>query len=160
MGPSLVDQLAHRDIHEAARADMETGTQLLYTSLSGEDAATALRIARELARGWRQRVLAHADAEEQDVFPEVLARLPQYETTVAALIRDHALMRLLVDEIEQELEREGPITPDVLGRFTTLLHVQRLHSAFEEESFLPEISGALKSAAKPLGEARTAWPNA
>ncbi len=143
MGPSLVDRHAHHDIHDAARAEMEAGTELLQASSGSRDPETALRLARELARGWRQRVLSHADAEEQDVFPAVLERLPSQRATVAALVRDHGLMRLLVDEVEEELAQAGQVTQAALDRFTALLHVQRLHSAFEEETFLGQVSGAL-----------------
>ncbi len=159
MGPSLVDQHAHQAIHDAARFEMEAGTELLHTSVSRQDSMTALRLARELADGWHQRVLAHADAEEQDMFPQVVAAFPASEAMVAALIRDHEVMRLLVEEVRQELDRESEVTPAVLGRFTALLHVQRLHSSLEELSFLPRITeGALD--ARALGEASTLWPDA
>ena len=128
---------------------METGAELLRVSRSKQDPHTTLRLARELASGWRQRVLAHADVEEQDLFPLVVDRLPEQRDTVAALIRDHEMMRLLVDEIDGELDHEGQVTSSVLDRFTALLHVQRLHSAFEEETFLPQVSGALSGAAHP-----------
>ncbi len=148
MGPSLVDLHAHRDIHDAARTEMEVGTELLQASLSGQGGTTALRLAQELLSGWRQRVLAHAEAEEQDVFPLVLERLPEQRDAVAALIRDHELMRLLVDETERDLAREGRVTGPLLERFTALLHIQRLHALSEEETFLPQVQGALAGTSK------------
>ena len=160
MGPSLVDRHAHHDIHDAARADVEAGTELLHASLGSQDNATTVRLARELANGWRQRVLAHADAEEQDVFPQVVEHLPEQRAAVAALIRDHQLMRLLVAEVEQELLRKERVTRAVLDRFAALLHVQRLHSVFEEENFLPQISGALSPARQRSKEGPKPWPNA
>ena len=156
MGPSLLDRHAHHDIHDAARAEMELGTQILFESAGGEDAATALRLARELALGWRLRVLAHADAEEQDLFPQVQKLLPGLSDQVVAAMRDHELMRLLLGEVEQELDREGRVTQGVLERLQALLQIQRLHSLFEEETFLPELSGALKGAKKPTEGAQGA----
>jgi len=128
---------------------MEVGTELLRASWSSQEPHTTLRLARELANGWRRRVLSHAEAEEQDVFPRVIERLPELRPVVTALIRDHELMRLLVDEAERELGREGQVTAAVMDRFTALLHVQRLHSAFEEETFLPQVSGSLTREAQP-----------
>jgi hypothetical protein len=137
---------------------MEVGTQLVHTSLS-QDPQTAFGLAGALVDGWRQRVLAHADVEEQDLFPVVVDRLPELRENVAALIRDHEMMRLLVAEIEQELDRARQVMPDVLDRLTTLLHVQRLHSAFEEETVLSRVSGVLTGFAQPSEGAAKSWPN-
>lgn len=145
MGPSLADKNAHHDIHDAAHTEMEAGTEVLLMSVSSGDDRTALRVAFALTDGWRQRVLAHADAEEEDLFPQVLARFPAQAAAVAALRRDHELLRLLVGEVRQVLEREGKVTPSVLSRFSALLHLQRLHSDFEEQRFLPEIATVTRS---------------
>ena len=135
---------------------MELGTKLLFESSGGEDAATALRLARELVLGWRLRVLAHADAEEQDLFRQVLKLLPGLSDQVVAAMRDHELMRLLLGEVEQELDREGRVTQGVLQRLSALQELQRLHSLFEEETFLPELSGVLRGAKKPTEGAQGA----
>ena len=160
MGPSLVDPHAHQDIHDAARAEMEFGTEILLMSLRGQDAATSMRLAAELLCAWRERVLTHADAEEKDVFPQVLGALPELASEVAALVRDHDLLRHLVDETEQELAREGSVTGAVLGRLQALLHIQRLHALYEEETFLPQVSDVLAQAKRPSEGATEHWPNA
>jgi hemerythrin-like domain-containing protein len=120
---------------------MQDGMGLLLARIDNADDHTALRLARALADGWRLRVIAHADAEEQDLFPVVLERFPAHRATVAALLRDHQLMRLLLDEAEREMDCEGRVTSSALGRFTALLHLQRLHSILEEQALLPKIPG-------------------
>jgi hemerythrin superfamily protein len=142
MGPSLADGEVHGDIHSAARSEMEAGMELLCTAVHQLEEATSLWIARALAEGWRQRVLTHAQAEEEDLFPLVAARYPDHAATLAALTRDHELMRLLLEEAERELDVQGKVTPGALDRFSALLHLQRQHSSYEEQSLLEHISAA------------------
>ncbi len=124
MGPSLADVVAHYDLHDAAHAEIENGMDLLFASLGQEDRGTPLPIASAMVDGWEQRVLAHADAEEQNLFPPVLDRFPEHAASIAALTRDHSLMRILVDELKRELGSKGKVTSAALEHGLPARHVR------------------------------------
>src|SRR5512140_2627372 len=108
-------------------------------------AARSRSCAADMLKMFRDRLLAHHDDEERDLFPAVLRTLPPGEeadragTMVAQLIREHREIAQLWKQLEPAVQA---IANGYLPRLdSTLLHelVRRFneHVRTEEEEFLP-----------------------
>ncbi len=133
-GPSLRQLHAHRSIHEGAYVEARDGLELLEKLRRFGRGEQAREAANLLVEHWETRTLAHAQAEEEGFYQEQAAQKPELAETVTMLRRDHALMRILVDEIKQILPAEG-VTEAVVDRFKALMLIVSIHSR-EEESLL------------------------
>jgi cobalamin biosynthesis protein CobT len=115
---SLRDPCAHRTIHAAA-ADLEAAMATLRRAVVSRDdhAPDAAQLVLDL---WRERVLTHAEAEEQDLYPALLAPSPARDSAMR-LLRDHDLLRAWHGEAASALERAGRPDRTVLSRLEAML---------------------------------------
>ncbi|HLR61688.1 MAG TPA: hemerythrin domain-containing protein [Lentibacillus sp.] len=135
-GPALRKTESHASIHEAALQEARELTNILGNLLKGRETDNALETAYIIVEHWETRTLAHADAEERSLYKEIAETSPELKDNVVALTRDHNLMRNIVNDIKEMLERHG-VGYDVLQRFQALILVDELHN-LEEEKILPE----------------------
>ncbi|TRM11882.1 hypothetical protein FH966_09405 [Lentibacillus cibarius] len=135
-GPALRKADSHASIHEAALQEARELTNVYANLLKSGDTADALETAFILLEHWETRTLAHADAEEKGLYKEISEQSPEKHDHIVALTRDHDLMRLLAQELNSILERDGA-TYHALQRFQALILVDELHNQ-EEERILPE----------------------
>lgn len=140
VGPSLMQMDAHREIHEAVALELREATEALREALRTGREQLALQLAHALLTTWRTRVLAHADAEEEELYQWVLQRHPKMQEKIAALARDHALLRRMTAEASGKLKEE--VTPEILAYLDALLLIQRYHSEDEEQSLSPILEGS------------------
>lgn len=126
----------HHAIHHAAFAEAERLTRLLH-SLTGEHSREqALGVSDVLIEHWETRTLAHAQAEEEGLYREIIRLRPEYESVIRKLTRDHDILRKLLTEIQGILAHKG-WTDGVIQRFEAMLLVNSIHSR-DEEAFLFE----------------------
>lgn len=134
-GPSLRRADSHSSIHEAALNEARDLTDLLAQLLGKKMHAEALKIALILLEHWETRTLAHAQAEEEGLYPELLAENENMKDKLTALARDHDLMRKLAQAVKKDLQQEK-LGRQTVRQFYALICIDEIHN-HEEESVLP-----------------------
>lgn len=130
-GPALKQLHSHRAIHEGGLAGAEQKTSDLLALLKEGDLETANEAADDLIDYWKTRVIAHAEAEESGFYEEIATTKPNLRETIIQLTRDHDLMRIIVQDIEELREKEQ-LSPKVIHQFYALMIVNSIHSRDEE----------------------------
>ncbi len=90
--------------------------------------------ARALLEHWETRTIAHADSEEEGLYKRKLEENPDISHTLSMLKRDHDLLRILVSDIKEELDKQG-VNDDVIDRFKAIYVLVQIHNR-DEESYL------------------------
>ena len=150
-GPALRQKDAHHAIHEAARNEAEEITLVLRHALKAQDSNLALETAFILIEHWETRTLRHAESEETGLYREIEEQYPHKAPDIRILERDHALMRILLDDIKQILYTSGP-NALVLTHFEAMILLVGIHSREEEKRLLPVESLAIRSQEVELDE--------
>ncbi|MGI2275184.1 hypothetical protein ACQ23P_13185, partial [Staphylococcus cohnii] len=73
-GPSLRKADSHNSIHEASLSEARELTEILSKVINQKH--KALEVAYVLLEHWEARVLAHADVEEEGLYPELAGDNP------------------------------------------------------------------------------------
>src|SRR5699024_10790230 len=97
-GPSLKKSESHNSIHEASSNKNRESREILKNNINKK--AKALEIAYVLLEHWEARVLAHADVEEEGLYPELAGDDPSQIKIMHRLQRDHDLLRKLAKQIK------------------------------------------------------------
>lgn len=134
-GPALTQKHAHRAIHEAAHGEAEALTCLLKRMMDADDQSRLLELADILIEHWETRTLRHATAEEEGLYLDLVKEKPELRDKVTALTRDHDLLRRLIKQIKNLLQKNG-VDRTVLAHFEAMLLVNEIHSRDEEEYLL------------------------
>jgi hemerythrin-like domain-containing protein len=138
MSGSALRQLhAHRAIHEGGLSGAVTNTRDMMDYLRQGELETANLAADDLIDYWKTRVISHADAEESGFYKEIAEENPQLQEAITKLTRDHDLLRIIVNDIE-ELRAEDGLSPSVLHKFHALKVVNEIHSRDEERLLFTE----------------------
>ncbi|MCL6597384.1 MAG: hemerythrin domain-containing protein [Alicyclobacillus macrosporangiidus] len=156
-GPALKELHAHRAIHDAAYGEAEELTGVFRHCVEEGRYDAALAAAELVVEHWHTRTLRHAAEEEAGFYREVAEQHPNRSEDIAALVRDHDLMRQLVAEVEERLAisavptgtEESASRLETLGagvsnrrleemriRFEMLLWLGERHSREEERRLL------------------------
>jgi hypothetical protein len=135
-GPALKQLHAHRSIHDGALSEGKKLTTLLINLVIEKRNIEAGEVADALIEHWETRTIAHADAEEEGFYKEKVEQDPSLTEVVTMLKRDHAIVRILVDDIKIILAKEG-VNEEVLDRFRSVAQIVHIHSR-EEEKYLLE----------------------
>ncbi|MDQ0215497.1 hypothetical protein J2S13_001915 [Oikeobacillus pervagus] len=130
-GPSLRQLHAHRSIHDGAYSEAKSLTDLLLNLVKDHKEKEALEVADALVEHWEQRVIGHADSEEEGFYLEVTKNNPKLHDKIIMLTRDHDIIRTFAREIREELKK-NKVTENILDRFKALLLINKLHSRDEE----------------------------
>ncbi|MFJ1815168.1 hemerythrin domain-containing protein [Staphylococcus saprophyticus] len=128
-GPSLKKSESHNSIHEASLNEAREITAVLKKTMNQRN--KALEIAYVLLEHWEARVLAHADVEEEGLYPELAGNDPSQIKIMHRLQRDHDLLRELAKQIKLALKNEE-MNHEVLVKFYTMIEVDDLHNEDEE----------------------------
>ncbi|SFD77419.1 Hemerythrin HHE cation binding domain-containing protein [Lentibacillus persicus] len=131
-GPALKRVDSHSAIHEAALNEAIELTNMLDKLFQNNQEEEALELAYVLIEQWETRTLAHADAEEDGLYKDLVEADPNVKDDIIALTRDHDLLRIIVGDIKQELPKNG-INDATIQRFQSLIIVDELHNEKEME---------------------------
>lgn len=135
-GPALENKESHGAIHEAALEEAKELTTLLRNMSNAKGGPSRLlEFAYLLVEHWETRTLAHATAEEQGLYRDMVEKYPELREKMKELTEEHNLLRQLVSEIKDLLPESG-VDEEVLSRFDRLLEVNAAHNAKEENQFL------------------------
>ena len=135
-GPGLRKVDSHAAIHEAALNEAIELNELLEKLLLNKELEKGLEVAHIAVEHWETRTLRHADAEEEGLYKEMVEEKPELKDSIVGLTRDHDILRFLVKEIKEMLEKDG-FNANVLNHFHSLVIVDLYHNQ-EEEKVLPE----------------------
>ncbi|MCM3087640.1 hypothetical protein [Bhargavaea ginsengi] len=136
-GPALKQLHAHHAIHQGALTGAIQKTDEVKRLLKAGEGEVAKMAADHLLEYWETRIIAHADAEEDGFYQEMVGLHPELERAVIQLTRDHDLMRTMAKDIKRMLAEDG-LTPDVMQQFEALIVVDDIHSRDEERMLLDE----------------------
>ncbi|TRM12517.1 hypothetical protein FH966_12870 [Lentibacillus cibarius] len=131
-GPALKRIDSHSAIHEATLNEAIELTNMLEKIVDNSQEEKAMELAYVLLEQWETRTLAHAEAEEEGLYKDLVEDNPELKDDIVALTRDHDLLRLLVAEVKQLLPEHG-VNSDVVQRFHSLIIVDQLHNQKEME---------------------------
>ncbi|WP_213421819.1 hypothetical protein [Bhargavaea massiliensis] len=136
-GPALKQLHAHHAIHQGALTGAIQKTDEVKRLLKAGEDEVAKMAADHLLDYWETRIIAHADAEEDGFYQEMVGLHPELERAVVQLTRDHDLLRTIVKDIRKMLSEQG-LTRDVIQQFEALIVVNDIHSRDEERMLLDE----------------------
>ncbi|SDE85229.1 hypothetical protein SAMN04488126_1254 [Bhargavaea beijingensis] len=136
-GPALKQLHAHHAIHQGALTGAIQKTDEVKRLLKAGEDEVAKMAADHLLEYWETRIIAHADAEEDGFYQEMVGLHPELEPAVTQLTRDHDLLRTIATDIKKMLSNHG-LTQDVIQQFEALIVVNDIHSRDEERMLLDE----------------------
>jgi len=131
-GPGLKHYDSHSSIHDAALNEALELNDILRTLLRDEQYEKALEVAYVAVEHWETRTLQHADSEEEGLYKDLAEESPELKEELVALTRDHDILRLLVKQIKEKLDKEG-FNNEVMQRFDALILVNGIHNDSEEK---------------------------
>jgi hypothetical protein len=134
-GPALKQLDGHRSIHQAAFAEAEELLTILQQCHEKGLHDHARQVVDVLVEHWETRTLRHAQMEEEGFYLEKVTENPNLAEKVIRLKRDHELMRMIVEDIQQLVTDEG-VSKGILNRFEALLLLVQIHSREEERHLL------------------------
>lgn len=137
-GPSLRKKQAHQAIHEGGLSGAIEKTEQLKHAIETKDEARIHGSILGLIDYWETRILSHADAEEAEggLYYELAGKEPERKEDIIKLTRDHDLLRVLVKQIKEEIEKDYS-SGKILQKFEALMIVNEIHSR-DEERFLSD----------------------
>lgn len=137
-GPALKQLTSHRSIHDAGQAQARGLTEEVMQLFEDEQTEDCLEAAKALLEHWEQKIIAHADAEDESFFQELLAGDKVADQHIYMMMRDHDLFRQIAAHIRESIEQEEKVTRNHLYEFNTLLILNAFHHKGEEAYLFPD----------------------
>lgn len=137
-GPALKQLTSHRSIHDAGQAQARALTEEVMQLFEDNKTDECLDTAKTLLEHWEQKIIAHADAEDETFFQELLAGNEIADKHIYMMMRDHDLFRKITAHIRKSIEHEAKVTMNHLYEFNTLLILNAFHHKGEEEYLFPD----------------------
>lgn len=135
-GPALKKLNSHHSIHEGVLSEAREATNLLSKLIEeNKEKKHILEVCDALIEHWETRVLAHAKAEEEGLFPESIEKNEASIETITMLKRDHQLLNFLIEEIKEEFANKH-VNEYIMNRFNALLCILSIHNREEEKHIL------------------------
>lgn len=139
-GPALRQLHSHRSIHEGAYTEARDLTNVvdqLFTEHREEDCLQTVEL---LIEHWEERIIAHADAEDEGFYQELLKKHKNKQDQIYMLMRDHELFRIIIGDLKKELEETKKVTKQMIYQFHSLLVINHIHHKSEEKQlFLDDV---------------------
>ena len=122
-------------IHDSAIADIEALTEQIMEKMN-LGTGDARGLIGNLTDLWRSRILSHAEEEEDGLYGEIERAEPGSECKIERMKRDHEILGILVQQIEEINLSTGNIG-EIIGINSAMLRILELHDRDEEE-LLPD----------------------
>jgi|SRR5690625_521268 len=136
-GPALKQLTSHRSIHDAGQAQARALTEDLLQLFEEKQTEECLQTAYALIQHWEEKIIAHADAEDESFFQELLAGEQIPDKHIYMMMRDHDLFRQITAHIKDSLTEQNKVTMNHLYEFNTLLLLNAFHHKGEEAYLFP-----------------------
>lgn len=131
-GPALRKLHSHRSIHEGAHAEAEELTKMIVFLFTEGRMNECKKVAKLLIEYWESRIIAHADAEDEGLYQELLHKKPALKKDIYMLMRDHELFRIIIKQINEQFTHKEEITNEIIQQFQALLIINHIHHQEEE----------------------------
>src|SRR5699024_12594985 len=109
-GPALKQLTSHRSIHDAGQAQARALTEDVMQLFEEEQTEDCLQAANILVQHWEEKIIAHADAEDETFLQELLASEEIPDQHVYIMMRDHDLLRKSNTHIKESIKKQQKIT--------------------------------------------------
>src|SRR5690625_4055116 len=133
-GPALRQLTAHRSIHDAAQSQARELTEMTIQLFKEEREEDCLKTAKILIDHWEEKIIAHADAEDEGFYQELLEEGNIPKKDLYMLMRDHDLFRQIVSHIKEQINEKKKVTEDNIYVMYSLLVINDLHHQGEENT--------------------------
>lgn len=130
-GPGLRKKESHKMIHYAVQGEIEEALAILDAHDSNTEAINKMAT-ETLESLWNDKVLAHAQEEEDGLYRDLLKADPGINGILQRLSRDHDLLRKLTFE-ETVLVRSTMDYHQISMLSHTMLNILKIHSKEEIE---------------------------
>lgn len=131
-GPALRKLHSHRSIHDGAHAEAQELTEMAMILHADGKKEACKKVVNLLIEFWETRIIAHADAEDEGFYKELLQKKPQLKKDIYMLMRDHELFRIMIKQIKREFTKKKKVTDTILQQFQSLLIINHIHHEGEE----------------------------
>ena len=136
-GPALRQLDSHRAIHDAAHAQVKELTEMVQQLFDEEREEDCLNVANVLIQYWEEKIIAHADAEDEGFYSELLQSKKVPEKDLYMLMRDHELFRLIIADLKEKLNERNKVDQKDVKTFHTLIILNEYHHIGEEYKLFP-----------------------
>ena|SRR5690625_477482 len=136
-GPALKQLTSHRSIHDAGQAQARSLTEEVMQLFEENQTEECLQAAQALIQHWEEKIIAHADAEDESFFQELLAGEQIPDKHIYMMMRDHDLFRQIAAHIKESVTEQGKVTMNHIYEFNTLLILNSFHHKGEEKYLFP-----------------------
>lgn len=136
-GPALRQLTAHRSIHDAGQSQARELTEMLIQLFKEEREEDCLKTAKVLIEHWEEKIIAHADAEDEGFYQELLEEGNIPKKNLYMLMRDHDLFRKIVKQIKEKIAQQNKVTEENIYELYSLLVINDFHHKGEENTLFP-----------------------
>src|SRR5699024_63588 len=120
-GPALKQLTSHGSIHDAGQAQARALTEDVMQLFEGEQTEDCLQAANILVQHWEEKIIAHADAEDETFFQELLASEDISDKQLSMMMRDHDVVHKITTHIKKSLKQQEKVTMNHIYKFNTIL---------------------------------------
>src|SRR5699024_12614553 len=92
------------------------------------------KAAKGLVIDWEEKVVAHADVEDEGLSEELLNGEDVTDKGLYMLMRDHDILRNITAQIKDKLKKQEEVTQENIYEFTKLIILNDFHHQGEEET--------------------------
>jgi len=139
-GPALRKLHSHRSIHDGAHAEAKELTEMVIILHAEERKEACEKAVKVLIEYWETRIIAHADAEDEGFYQELLRENPQLTKDIYMLMRDHELFRIIIKQIKKQFSQRKQVTNDMIEQFQSLLIINQIHHEGEENKLFTNVA--------------------
>lgn len=136
-GPALRQLTAHRSIHDAGQSQARELTEMMIQLFKEEREEDCLKTAKVLIEHWEEKIIAHADAEDEGFYQELLEEGNIPKKNLYMLMRDHDLFRQIVKHIKEKIAQQNKVTEENIYELYSLLVINDFHHKGEEKTLFP-----------------------
>lgn len=136
-GPALRQLTAHRSIHDAGQSQARELTEMMIQLFKEEREEDCLKTAKVLIEHWEEKIIAHADAEDEGFYQELLEEGNIPKKNLYMLMRDHDLFRQIVKQIKEKIAQQNKVTEENIYELYSLLVINDFHHKGEENTLFP-----------------------
>lgn len=136
VGPALRKKDSHKAIHDANLGVAEERVDTMKHLLNKQEHETLVEDMYEFIEYVEGRIITHTDSEEEDegLYTETVKNNPDLHDKIQHLIRDHDLMRIIIDLMKKELENDEIDFQKLVDYSSAITLVNEIHSRDEEET--------------------------
>src|SRR5699024_6424539 len=105
----------------------------LQDAIAENQMEEAMDISAQIIDIWENRIIEHANSEAESPYTEMSEHSEELAKRVIELTREHAILRVLLAQIKEVLQREVKVTDEAVRNFDPAIIVEGVHIDCEVE---------------------------